>query len=52
LASVISRVDTIGIPSSDAARSRELYVETLDLRPDEHLLALHRPHASYKEKPE
>jgi catechol 2,3-dioxygenase-like lactoylglutathione lyase family enzyme len=35
LASAISRVDTIGIPSSDTARSREFYVETLGLRPDE-----------------
>jgi catechol 2,3-dioxygenase-like lactoylglutathione lyase family enzyme len=52
LASVISRVDTIGIPSSDTARSREFYVDTLGLRPDEHPLALHKPHASYKEKPE
>jgi catechol 2,3-dioxygenase-like lactoylglutathione lyase family enzyme len=29
-------VDTIGIPSSDGARSREFYVDTLGLRPDEH----------------
>jgi catechol 2,3-dioxygenase-like lactoylglutathione lyase family enzyme len=32
----IARVDTIGIPSSDTARSREFYVDTLGLRPDEH----------------
>ncbi len=36
LAGVILRVDTIGIPSRDTARSREFYVETLGLRPDEH----------------
>jgi catechol 2,3-dioxygenase-like lactoylglutathione lyase family enzyme len=32
----ISRVDTIGIPSSDTARSRAFYVDTLGFRPDEH----------------
>jgi len=31
---VISKVDTIGIPSTDWERSREFYVETLGLRPD------------------
>ncbi len=36
LASAISRVDTIGIPSSDGKRSREFYVDTLGFRPDEH----------------
>jgi catechol 2,3-dioxygenase-like lactoylglutathione lyase family enzyme len=36
LGSTISGVDTIGIPSSDGARSREFYVDTLGLRPDEH----------------
>jgi catechol 2,3-dioxygenase-like lactoylglutathione lyase family enzyme len=36
LASPISRVDVVGIPSSDAERSREFYVETLGFRPDEH----------------
>ena len=35
-ASPIRAVDAIGIPSSDAERSREFYVETLGLRPDEH----------------
>jgi catechol 2,3-dioxygenase-like lactoylglutathione lyase family enzyme len=35
LASRISRVDTVGIPSQDTARSREFYVDTLGLRPDE-----------------
>ncbi len=35
MASPISKVDAIGIPSSDAERSREFYVETLGLRPDE-----------------
>ncbi|MGH3142026.1 MAG: VOC family protein [Gaiellales bacterium] len=37
MASPITKVDTIGIPSSDTARSREFYVETLGLRPDERL---------------
>jgi catechol 2,3-dioxygenase-like lactoylglutathione lyase family enzyme len=32
---VISKVDVVGIPSQDADRSREFYVETLGLRPDE-----------------
>lgn len=32
---MISKVDFIGIPSRDAERSREFYVETLGLRPDE-----------------
>ena len=31
----ISRVDVVGIPSSDIERSRRFYVETLGLRPDE-----------------
>jgi len=35
LANTIVRVDTIGIPSSDTARSRGFYVDTLGLRPDE-----------------
>ena len=33
--SVITKLDTIGIPSQDAERSRRFYVETLGLRPDE-----------------
>jgi catechol 2,3-dioxygenase-like lactoylglutathione lyase family enzyme len=36
LADLISRVDTIGIPSRDTERSRAFYVDTLGLRPDEH----------------
>jgi catechol 2,3-dioxygenase-like lactoylglutathione lyase family enzyme len=36
LASPIAKVDTIGIPSQDPARSRAFYVDTLGLRPDEH----------------
>jgi catechol 2,3-dioxygenase-like lactoylglutathione lyase family enzyme len=32
---VISKVDVVGIPSTDAERSRQFYVETLGLRPDE-----------------
>jgi catechol 2,3-dioxygenase-like lactoylglutathione lyase family enzyme len=35
LASTISGVDTIGIPTQDFARSREFYVELLGLRPDD-----------------
>ena len=33
----ISKVDVVGVPSSDAERSREFYVETLGLRPDENM---------------
>jgi catechol 2,3-dioxygenase-like lactoylglutathione lyase family enzyme len=32
---VISKTDFIGVPSTDAERSRRFYVETLGLRPDE-----------------
>ena len=35
MASTISKVDTIGIPSTNTERSRAFYVETLGLRPDE-----------------
>jgi catechol 2,3-dioxygenase-like lactoylglutathione lyase family enzyme len=35
LASPINGVDVVGIPSSDAERSRGFYVDTLGLRPDE-----------------
>jgi catechol 2,3-dioxygenase-like lactoylglutathione lyase family enzyme len=35
MASPISKVDTVGIPSTDGERSRAFYVETLGLRPDE-----------------
>jgi catechol 2,3-dioxygenase-like lactoylglutathione lyase family enzyme len=31
----ISKVDSVGIPSRDTARSRQFYVETLGLRPDD-----------------
>ncbi len=31
----ITKVDTIGIPSSDAERSRAFYFDTLGLRPDD-----------------
>jgi catechol 2,3-dioxygenase-like lactoylglutathione lyase family enzyme len=34
-AGTITKVDTVGIPSTDGARSRAFYVETLGLRPDE-----------------
>jgi catechol 2,3-dioxygenase-like lactoylglutathione lyase family enzyme len=34
----IEKVDTVGIPSRNAARSRQFYVETLGLRPDERSL--------------
>ncbi len=33
---MISKVDFIGIPSTDSERSRAFYVDTLGLRPDEH----------------
>ena len=39
MASPISKVDAIGIPSSDAERSREFYVETLGLRARRALVA-------------
>ena len=35
MASPISKVDVVGIPSSDPERSRQFYVETLGLRPDD-----------------
>jgi catechol 2,3-dioxygenase-like lactoylglutathione lyase family enzyme len=35
LASAISRVDTVGIPSQNTVRSRHFYVETLGCRPNE-----------------
>ena len=34
--SSIAKVDAVGIPSTDWERSRQFYVETLGLRPDEH----------------
>lgn len=36
MASQISKVDIVGIPTQDPERSRAFYVETLGLRPDEH----------------
>jgi predicted enzyme related to lactoylglutathione lyase len=35
LASPITKVDTVGVPSRDTERSRRFYMETLGLRPDE-----------------
>ena len=35
MAGLISRVDVVGIPSSDGERSRAFYVDTLGLHPDE-----------------
>ena len=32
----VEKVDTVGVPSQDARRSRRFYVETLGLRQDEH----------------
>ena len=32
---MISKVDMVGVPSTDSERSRAFYVETLGLRPDE-----------------
>jgi predicted enzyme related to lactoylglutathione lyase len=36
VASPISKVDSVGIPSADAERTRDFYLGTLGLRPDEH----------------
>ena len=33
---MISKVDFVAVPSTDAERSRAFYVDTLGLRPDEH----------------
>ena len=33
---MITKLDFVGVPSTDAERSREFYVETLGLRPDDH----------------
>jgi catechol 2,3-dioxygenase-like lactoylglutathione lyase family enzyme len=35
LASAIRKVDVVGIPSTDPERSRQFYVDTLGLRPDD-----------------
>jgi catechol 2,3-dioxygenase-like lactoylglutathione lyase family enzyme len=32
---MITKLDFVGVPSQDAARSRKFYVETLGLRPDD-----------------
>lgn len=37
---MIAKLDFVGVPSTDAERSRRFYVETLGLRPD--------PHAQYE----
>jgi catechol 2,3-dioxygenase-like lactoylglutathione lyase family enzyme len=39
LASPITGIDFVAVPSTDWQRSREFYVETLGLRPDEHAQA-------------
>jgi catechol 2,3-dioxygenase-like lactoylglutathione lyase family enzyme len=36
MASRVTGVDFVAVPSTDWKRSREFYVETLGLRPDEH----------------
>jgi catechol 2,3-dioxygenase-like lactoylglutathione lyase family enzyme len=33
---MITKLDFVGVPSTDSERSREFYVETLGLRPDDH----------------
>jgi catechol 2,3-dioxygenase-like lactoylglutathione lyase family enzyme len=33
---MITKLDFVGVPSQDAERSRNFYVDTLGLRPDEH----------------
>ena len=35
MADLITKIDVVGIPSTDGERSRKFYVETLGLRPDE-----------------
>ena len=35
MASLISKIDVVGVPTQDGERSRAFYVETLGLRPDE-----------------
>jgi catechol 2,3-dioxygenase-like lactoylglutathione lyase family enzyme len=35
LADLIRKVDVVGIPSTDPERSRQFYVDTLGLRPDD-----------------
>jgi predicted enzyme related to lactoylglutathione lyase len=35
MATLIRKVDVVGIPSTDPERSRQFYVDTLELRPDE-----------------
>jgi catechol 2,3-dioxygenase-like lactoylglutathione lyase family enzyme len=35
VASPITKVDVVGIPSTDIDRSRQFYIDTLGLRPDE-----------------
>jgi catechol 2,3-dioxygenase-like lactoylglutathione lyase family enzyme len=37
MAGLISKVDVVGIPSTNPDRSREFYVDTLGLRPDENM---------------
>jgi catechol 2,3-dioxygenase-like lactoylglutathione lyase family enzyme len=46
---VITKLDFIGIPSTDSERSRAFYVETLGLRPDPH--ALLRPDTAHRYAP-
>jgi predicted enzyme related to lactoylglutathione lyase len=36
LASVVTKLDSIGVPVRDPERARRFYLETLELRPDEH----------------
>ena len=36
MVSLITKVDSVGVPSQNSERSRAFYVETLGLRPDEH----------------
>ncbi len=33
---MIAKLDFVGVPSTDADRTRKFYVETLGLKPDEH----------------
>ena len=36
MASAVTKLDSIGIPVRDGERARRFYLETLELRPDEH----------------
>ncbi|MDX6590181.1 MAG: hypothetical protein QOI84_1455 [Solirubrobacterales bacterium] len=48
---MISKIDFVGVPSTDSERTRAFYVETLGLRPDDpdgNDLMLHHRYAPYE----